>query len=252
MTLVEFKLNLTRAIVLIAVLIALSLVPVLSHNFVTGIFGSPEVQQNLKNNPIGQQGLNAILSNYNFYSYAEWYGANYNFLSIIVAIVMSFSLFSKDKEHKTFYIMAGRMTRWEIFSSKVFAGYIWTAAIVIIGGFFYYFLSLAMGYNLSGTMVAIWTARAVAGAVLFYQIGAYTSMLFSSQAKPILLDIVIFAGFLTAGAFEQTKFLDFFQYMGGQDVLTKQSFGALTFSILLVIAAGLFVLQYFHFRSSDL
>ncbi len=214
MTFVELKLNLTRAIVLIAILIALSLVPVLSHNLVTGIFGSPEVQQNL--------------------------------------IVMSFSLFSKDKEHKTFYIMAGRMTRWEIFSSKVFAGYIWTVAIVIIGGLFYYLLSLTMGYTLSGTMVAIWTARAVAGAVLFYQIGAYTSMLFSSQARPILLDIVIFAGLLTAGAFEQTKFLDFFQYMGGQDVLTKQSFGALTFSILLVIAAGLFVLQYFHFRSSDL
>ena len=102
MTLVEFKLNLTRAIVLIAVLIALSLVPVLSHNFVTGIFGSPEVQQNLKNNPIGQQGLNAILSNYNFYSYAEWYGANYNFLSIIVAIVMSFLCFQKTKNTKPF------------------------------------------------------------------------------------------------------------------------------------------------------
>lgn len=252
MTFVEFKLNLTRAIVLIAIIIGLSLVPVLSHNFVTGIFGSPEVQQNLKNNPIGQQGLNAILSNYNFYSYAEWYGGNYNFLSIIVAIVMSFSLFSKDKEHKTFYITTGRMTRWELFSSRVFAGYIWTALIIVIGGLFYYLLSSAMGYTLSGTMVAIWTARAVAGGVLFYQIGAYTSMLFSSQARPILLDIAIFAGLTTAGAFEQTKFLDFFRYMGGDDVLTKQSFGVLTFSILLIISAGLFILQYFHFRNSEL
>ncbi len=252
MTFVEFKMNSMKAIILIAIVIGLSLVPVLSHNLVTGIFGSPEVQQNLKNNPIGQQGLNAILSNYNFYSYAEWYGGNYNFLSIIVAIVMSFSLFSKDKEHKTFYIMAGRMTRWEIFSSRVFAGYIWTAAIVIIGGLFYYLLSSAMGYALSGTMVAIWTARATAGAVLFYQIGAYTSMLFSSQSRPILLDIAIFAGLLTAGAFKQTKFLDFFNYMGGEDVMIKQSLGVLTFSILLIISAGLFVLEYFHFRSSDL
>ncbi len=252
MTFVEFKLNSMKAIILIAIVIGLSLVPVLSHNLVTGIFGSPEVQQNLKNNPIGQQGLNAILSNYNFYSYAEWYGGNYNFLSIIVAIVMSFSLFSKDKEHKTFYIMAGRMTRWEIFSSRTFAGYIWTAAIVIIGGLFYYLLSSAMGYTLSDTMVAIWTARATAGAVLFYQIGAYTSMLFSSQARPILFDIAIFAGLLTAGAFKQTKFLDFFNYMGGEDVMIKQSLGVLTFSILLIIAAGIFVLGYFQFRSSDL
>lgn len=252
MTYVEIKMNLTKALILMAIIVGLSLVPVLTHNLITGIFGSPQVQENLQNSQLGQQGLNALISNYSFYSYAEWYGGNYNFLSIIVAIVMSFSLFARDKEHKTFYIMAGRMKRWEIFSSRVFAGYIWTGVIIFVGGFFYYIMSKIMGYDLSGTMVTIWTARAIAGAFLFYQIGSYTSMLFSTQARPILLDIAIFAGLTTAGAFKETKFLDFFQYMGGENVLTKQSLGVLTFLILLVIAAGIFVLQYFQFRNSDL
>jgi|UniRef100_A0A7V3RFE2 ABC-type transport system involved in multi-copper enzyme maturation permease subunit len=252
MTYTELKMNMVKGLILLVIMVGLALVPILTHSLVTGIFGSPEVQQNLKNNPIGQQGLNAILSNYSFYSYAEWFAGNYNILSMIIAIVLSFSLFSREKEHKTFYMMTGRMTRWEIFSSKVFSGYIWTAVIVVSGGLFYYILSRIMGYDLSWTMTSIWIARTAAGALLFYQIGAYISLLFSSQSKPILVDIAIFAGLITAGSFKQTKFLDFMQYMGGEDVLTKQSLGVLTFVLLLVISAGIFTLEYLQFRYSDL
>ncbi len=252
MILTEIKMNIAKALILLAIMIGLALVPILSHNFVTGIFNSPQMQQNLNSNPASQQGLNFILSNYSFYSYAEWFGGNYNILSVIVAIVLSFSLFSREREHRTFYITAGRMTRWESFSSRIFSGYIWTAIIVASGGIFYYVMSRILGYNLSGMMTLIWTSREIVGAALFFQIGAYISMLFASQSKPILLDIALFAGLITAGAFNQTKFLDFFHYMAGEDVLKVQSLGILTFIILLIISAALFALEYFQFRNSDL
>ncbi len=247
----ELKMNLFRSIILIAIMVGLSIVPILSHNFVTDIFNSPQIQENLKNNPLGREGFNAIFSNYTFYSYAEWYGGNYNLLSIIAAIVISFPIFAREKERKTIYLITGRRTRWEIFSSKVISGYILTAITVVTGGLFYYLFSRIMGFSLNLNMVLIWTLRVTAGSLLFFQIGAYTSMIFSGQVKPILLDIAIYAGLITAGVFKQTKFLDFLEYMTGQDVLTNQSIG-ITFIILLIIAAAIFVLQYLHFRNSEL
>ncbi|MGC8637715.1 MAG: hypothetical protein ACP5F2_06510 [Athalassotoga sp.] len=247
----ELRMNAFRAIVLIAIMVGLSIVPVLSHNFVTGIFNSPQIQENLKNSPLGREGFSAIFSNYNFYSYAEWYGGNYNLLSIIAAIIISFPIFAREKERKTIYLISGRRTRWEIFSSKVLSGYILTAITVVTGGLFYYIFSRIMGFYLDSNMVMIWTLRVTAGSLLFFQIGAYTSMIFSGQVRPILLDIAIYAGLLTAGAFKQTKFLDFPQYMTGQDVLVNQSLG-ITFAILLIIALAIFVLQYLQFRNVDL
>lgn len=240
-----------RSVVLLAIMAGMAVVTVIMRPMLLDMFNSPQFQQTIKNLP-GAQGLTKTLSSYAYYSYSQWFAKSFTQIAALIAIILSFSVFSKERDKKTLYLLTGRMTRWQIFSSKLFSGYAVMAIISIAGGLVYYVTSAFMHYEISGTMVLVWTLRTTVGSLLFYQIGAYASLLFKDQIKPFLVYIVVVAGITVAPMFEQFKFLDLFGYMGGSDVLQTPSLNFVPFISIVLVCAALFTLEYIQFKRTDL
>ncbi|GEM_PF-1387651 len=251
----EIKAIQMRTVIMLAILAGLAIVTVMIKSTVVSALGLPQVQESLKNSSLGKtlaSEISRIANDFSYYSYSQWFGKTYMQIAALAAIVLSFPLFSKEREKRTIYLLIGRMGRWEIYSTKVLIGYVAVLITIFGGGIAYILTANIMGYALPSTMAFAWTFRIMVGTLLLYQIGAYTSLLFKSQVKPFLLDIAIYIGLGISGFFKQTKFLDLFGYMGGKTVLKNPTIGIFPTIIVLLICAVIFTLGYLQFRSMDI
>ncbi len=243
-----------RFIVMLLLMVGAAVAIVSLRNFTINLLNSPQMRGYLKNTPY--KGFSMILkkisSDFSYYSFSQWFGKNYPQLAALVAVILSFSIFSKEKEKRTFYVVFGRMNRWEIYSSKMLIGYLSLVTIMFSGSFGYLLTALVFNYHLSFFMTISWTVMATVGAALLYQIGAYTSLLFKDQIKPFLLDILIYAGLYISGIFKPTKFLDIFNYMAKGNVLRGNGIDVLTTIVICSICLAIFVGEYFQFKYMDL
>ncbi len=251
----EIKAIQMRTVIMLAILAGLAIVVVMLRNTIVSTLSSSQIQESLKNSPMGKglaSEMSRIIKDFSYYSYSQWFGKTYMQMAALIAVVLSFPLFSKEREKQTIYLLIGRMTRWEIYSSKVLTGYIASLITIFGGGIAYLLAAAIMGYSLPSSMAFAWMFRAMVGTLLLYQIGAYTSLLFKSQVKPFLLDIAIYVGLGVTPLFKQTKFLDLFGYMGGKEVLKNPTVGIVPTIVVLSVCAVIFTLGYLQFRRMDI
>ena len=242
-----------RFVVMLILMSAAAVALVALKELTVSVLNSPQMQAYMKSMP-GRfsQMVKEIASNFAYYSFTQWFGKNYQQLAALTAIIFSFSLFSKEFEKKTIYILVSRMTRWQVYFSKLLMGYLLLSVVVIAGGVVYAISAKVYNYNLPIGMTASWTVTTLFGSLLLYQIGTFTSLMFKDQIKPFLLDILIYVGLYVCGIFKPTEFLGLFSYMASADVLQGKGVNVLASFVVITISAMIFIGEYYHFRSMEL
>ena len=249
----EWRMLKWKFITILLIMVASAMIVVLTRNIAISALNSPQVQEYLKNSSKAMsQLLSEISTNFTYYSFTQWFGKSYIQLVAIFAAIMSFSSFSKEFSKKTIYLLAGRMSRWEIYISKTLTGYMAFAIIVASGGVAYYVTALLMGYHLQLQMILSWTFATTIGGLLLYQIGMYISILFKDQIKPLLLDIAVYVGLYITSMLKPTRFLNLFGYMAQNDLLRGKGINIFSTLIVCIICLLIFVGGYFQFKFKDL
>ncbi len=241
-----------RFIVMLVIMCASAVAIVALKSFVVSLLNSPQIQAYLKaySGKISQM-LELLSNNFSYYSFTQWFGKNYQQLAALTAIIFSFSLFSKEFERKTIYLLTSRMTRWQVYSSKLFTGYILLSIVVFGGGMIYEFTAKLYAYDLAFGMAMTWTITTLIGSLLLYQIGAYTSMIFKDQVKPFLVDVLIYIALYISGIFKPTKFLGLFSYMASVDVFQGKSIDILGSVVVILISLFIFIGGYYQFKRME-
>ncbi len=248
----EWKMLQIRFIVLLVVMISSAVVVVLTRNFAIGALNSPEIQQYIKNSSKIASIVGKISTNFTYYSFSQWFGKSYIQLVAIFAIILSSSSFSKEFSKKTIYLIASRMTRWQVYISKNSIGWIAFSIIVISGGIGYLIAAQLAGYHLQPSQVLSWTFTSTIGGLLLYQIGMYLSLLFKDQMKPLVVGIAIYIGLYITSFVREIKFLNVFSYMAQDEVLFGKGVNIFSTFVALGIFAVIFVCGYFQFKFKDL
>ena len=196
--------------------------------------------------------IGRLSTNFTYYSFTQWFGKSYVQLVALFALLLSFSSFSKEFSKKTIYILAGRMSRWEIYLSKNLSGWLAFAVISVSGGIGYFIVAQVAGYHLLLSQTLAWTFTATVGGLLLYQIGMYLSLLFKDQMKPLLLGITVYVGLYMASLLKATDFLNVFGYMAQSGVLYGKGVNVLSTFVVIAVFFGIFIGGYFQFKYKDL
>lgn len=254
----EYMFIKTRWIVMIIIMIGLAVMTISIKDFVVGMINTPAVQEQLKSIPKNipfageiQSELQKI-TNFSYYSYSQWFNKTFPEVIAVLAIILSFSVFSKEIEDRTFYILHGRTTRFEIFSAKVFWGIIASLSSVFATGIIYFLVSYILKYNMPFGMDMVWTVRAIFGTFFLYSIGILLSLLLKDQVRTILADLAIFVGLYVIGIFDQTRFFGVFDYMGSADVLNGAGIGIFQSVVFILLSFVLLGLSYLKFKEMDM
>ena len=248
----EWKMIEWRFIVVLIIMVSSAVVVVLTRNIAIGALNSPQVQEYLKRVKGISRILNEISTNYTYYSFTQWFGKSYIQLVAIFAAILSFPTFSKEFSKKTIYLLAGRMSRREIYLSKMIVGYIVFSVITFSGGIGYLLTSQIVGYHLSFQQAFSWTFMTSVGGLLLYQIGVYISLLFKDQMKALLLDIAIYVGLYVLSMIKSMNFLNVFGYMSRVNVLYGKGVDVISTLIVCAVCAAISVGTYFQFKYKDL
>ncbi|MGC9174146.1 MAG: hypothetical protein C0176_01425 [Mesoaciditoga sp.] len=242
----------TRWIVMIIIMIGLAILTVSIKDTLVNLINMPAVQEQLKNIPKGLQSQIQKISDFSYYSYSQWFDKTFIEIAAVLAIIFSFSAFSKEIEDRTIYILHGRSTRLEIFSAKIFWGIIACVISVLAGGLVYLAVADMLKYDLPVSQALIWTIRTVFGTVFLYSIGIFFSLILKDQIRAILADLAVFVGIYVLGIFAQTRFLGLFDYMGSIDVLRGSGVGVIQIVILSLLSFLLLGFTYFKFKNMDI
>lgn len=248
----------TRWIMMLIIMVGLAVMTVSIKNFVVGMINTPAVQEQLKNIPSKTPFVGEIqselqkITDFSYYSYSQWFNKTFLEVIAILAIILSFSVFSKEIENKTFYILHGRATRFEIFSAKIFWGLIASTVSVFATGIIYFLVSYILKYNMPFGIDIIWTTRAIFGAIFLYSIGIFFSIILKDQIRAILVDLAIFIGLYVMGIFDQTRFFGVFDYMGSSKVLNGAGIGIAQSLVFLLLGFALLSLSYLKFKNMDI
>jgi ABC-type transport system involved in multi-copper enzyme maturation permease subunit len=241
-----------RWIVMIIIMIGLAVLTVSIKDILVNFINTPTVQEQLKNLPKSLQSEIQKFSDFSYYSYSQWFDKTFIEIAAVLAVIFSFSAFSKEIEDRTLYILHGRTTRSEMFSAKIFWGIIASVISVLAGGLVYLVVASILKYNLPLSQDMIWTVRTIFGTIFLYSIGIFFSLILKDQVKAILADLAVFFGIYVLGIFEQTRFLGVFDYMGSIDVLSGSGVGIMQIIILSLLSFLLLGFTYFKFKNMDI
>ena len=254
----EFMFIKMRWIIMAIIMIGLAIMTVSIKNFVVGMINTPAIQEQLKSLPKNVPFAGEIqselqkITDFSYYSYSQWFNKTFPEVVAVLVIVLSFSVFSKEIEDKTFYILHGRVKRSEIFSAKIFWGLVASISSVFAAGIIYFLIAFILKYNMPFSQDMIWTVRALFGTVFLYSIGILFSIILKDQVKAILVDLAIFIGLYVIGIFEQTRFFGVFDYMGSAKVLNGAGIGIAQSVFFVIVSFALFELSYLKFKNMDM
>ncbi|MCL5032303.1 MAG: ABC transporter permease [Thermotogae bacterium] len=248
----EYMFIKTRWIVMVIIMIGLAIMTVSIKDILINLINTPAVQEQLKNIPKGLQSQIQKISDFSYYSYSQWFDKTFIEIAAVLAVIFSFSAFSKEIEDRTLYILHGRSTRFEMFSAKIFWGIVACVISILAGGLVYLTVADILKYNLPISQAMIWTGRTIFGTIFLYSIGIFFSLILKDQVRAILADLAVFVGIYVLGIFAQTRFLGIFDYMGSIDVLNGSGIGIIQIAILLILSCLLLGFTYFKFKNMDI
>jgi len=207
-----------------------------------GYSGNPQLEKFLPGAMLNK------LKEWNFYINSQWYGKNFGQMVGIIGIIMAFPLFAREFENETIVFLLVRKPRKWIYFNKVFSGIIATTIVMIIGSLLPAIYSAIAGKDYNFSVVPKFMIHSIFGALLWYCVGVFFSVLFNDQVKPLLATFGALALTTAAGLIKTMKFLNTFTYQLGIIVFEKNKIDLpYTFGILMVsgllIWAGYFVFE---------
>lgn len=182
-----------------------------------GYSGNPQVEKFLPGAMLNK------LKEWNFYINSQWYGKNFGQMVGIIGIIMAFPLFAREFENETIVFLLVRKSRKWIYFNKLFTGAVATLIVMLVGSILPAIYSAVAGKEYNYSVVPKFMVHSIFGALLWYCVGVFFSVLFNDQVKPLLASLGLLALTTTAGLIKALKFLNTFPYQLGVSIFEKDS-----------------------------
>jgi len=210
-----------------------------------GYSGNPQLEKFLPGSMLNK------LKEWNFYINSQWYGKNFGQMVGIIGIIMAFPLFSREFENETIVFLLVRKPRKWIYFNKLFTGAVATLIVMLVGSILPAIYSAVAGKEYNYSIVPKFMVHSIFGALLWYCVGVFFSVLFNDQVKPLLASLGLLALTTTAGLIKAIKFLNTFPYQLGARVFEKNSVD-LPYTFGIVVVCALFIwLGYIVFERKE-
>lgn len=188
------------------------------------------------------------LKEWNFYINSQWYGKNFGQMVGIIGIIMGFPLFAREFENGTITFLLVRKPRRWIYFTKFTTAAIATVLLIVLGALLPLVYSLVVGKEYAVSVVPKFMVHNIFGALLWYAVSAFFSVLFNEQVKPLLASLGLLALTTTAGLLKPLRYLNTFSYQLGISVFEKGKVDVgYTFGVIVIISlfvvAGYFVFE---------
>jgi len=132
------EINDRKGKIIFSLILILTLIFVLAFtkNYSISILKSLE-KSNFNKFPFNYNNFNSLIEkldrDFDFYIFSQWIGKNFIQFMFLFTIMFSFSIFSKEKENKTFYFLLSRFSRNTIYHTKVLISYLMSLFITSVG-----------------------------------------------------------------------------------------------------------------------
>ncbi len=191
------------------------------------------------------------LTDWNFYIYSQWFGKNLGQIVPIVAIIMAFPLFARETENGTIEFLLARKSRKKIFFSKSALGIIVVVFLMIIFSILPAIYSPLAGERLNYKLLVGFSIHTVVGAVFWYLVTVFFSVISNDQVKPILISVGLLAITTAIGMIRLTRFLNTYTYVLGSKVFQTGQLDIKYTLGLLIASTVVFFLSYIAFLKKE-
>lgn len=209
--------------------------------------------QELNKLPFSSTYINPVIqkleADFDFYFYSQWLGKNFIQFMFLFAIMFSFSIFSKEKENKTFYYLLSIFPRKKIYHTKVLVSYLSFALITIIG-----VISVYIPYLIFKKPAPINYILYIPTVLLFFSylffVETIISILSQNSLTPVIfgLIITILIIFFEATGISNIKLLT---YILNPLILYSGYFPWVFVILSLIINSILYFIGYYIFKKID-
>lgn len=182
---------------------------------------------------IGQD-LVQNLKDWDFYMTSQWFGKNFGQFVPIIAIILSFSLFSREFESGTIEFLLVRLPRKKVFLNKLVGSLAILLIILSVLSFLPSIYSLVVSKNFKHILTLKFMVHVLFGAFFWYSISILMSVLFDSQVKSLITSFLLLAITTILGLIKPLGFLNTYKYILGSDIFGGQINWIYSFVILII------------------
>lgn len=191
------------------------------------------------------------LSDWNFYIYSQWFGKNLGQMVPILAIIMAFPLFARETENGTMEFLLARKDRKKIFLSKSILAMSMTASVMIVLSLLPGIYSFLAGKKLNYGLLVAFLIHTVVGAIFWFVVTMFFSVISNDQVKPILICVGLLAITTVMGMIRFTRFLNTYAYILGGKIFQTGHLD-IEYSLgLIAISVFFFLLSYGTFLKKE-
>ncbi|MFP4461468.1 MAG: ABC transporter permease subunit [Thermotogota bacterium] len=182
--------------------------------------------------------ISKMLEDDQFFLLSQWYSKNFGQFLPLFALIMTFTIFSREADKGTIYFLLAKKNRSALFWGKTLTGYFVVITMVLLFSFLAPIAMMLSGYAVTFTpeLFAI-IIQQVIGVTFFYALFILFSILFNDQIKPVLAGIIVIVGLPFLSMFESLKWLNPYPYILGTQVISKGTFDGI-YSLSLVITTA--------------
>lgn len=181
------------------------------------------------------------LKEWNFYINSQWFGKNFGQLVPIIGIIIGFPLFAREIERETIGFLLARKSRSWVFKTKVITGLVAVLTIISISSVLPSVYSVLVRKQYDHGVVFGFFVHSLFGAVFWYAVAVFFSVIFDDQVKPLLASLGVLAVTTAAGLLKPLRFLNTYAYSLGSDVFrTGGPNWAYTGSLLVIASVVIF------------
>jgi len=182
--------------------------------------------------------LSKMVEDDQFFLLSQWYSKNFGQFLPLFVLIMVFPMFSKEVDKGTIFFLLSKKNRPAIFWGKVIPGYMVVMGITLFFVFIAPIVMMLSGYSVAFTpQLLAMIVQQLISVTFFYALFLLFSIVFNDQIKPVLAGILVAFGLPFFSMFEGTKWLNPYQYVLGQSVLTKGHFDGIYSLVLLILTA---------------
>lgn len=191
------------------------------------------------------------LSDWNFYIYSQWFGKNFGQIVPIVAIIIAFPLFARETENGTIEFLLARRSRKKIFFSKSTVGILAVAFLMAALSILPAVYSPLAGQALNYELLIAFSVHTVVGAVFWYVVTMFFSVISKDQVTPLLISVSLLAITTAMGMIRFARFLNTYAYVMGSKIFQTGRLDIKYTIGLLIASMVIFFLSYTLFLKRE-
>jgi ABC-type transport system involved in multi-copper enzyme maturation permease subunit len=198
------------------------------------------------------RGQVALLKDFRFFVWSQWFGKNLTQMGTIIAIIFGAGIVSSEVTRRTIqFLLVKPVRREEIFTVKYIVNLASIALITVIASFSLYITLAASNQTYPAVHLIEQTVLAVAGLSVVYSIAVYFSTIFDQAMRSALASIfAVFLLYIPGWVPFMEKYSLFYQ-MSGPGIYAGQGFPLVTLVVFAAITTTLYYLGRKRFANRD-